>query len=82
LPTQPGKANAWFLDGFSPAKNPGLWSLPVMQAIAQQSYPGATIATYSIARMVRDHLTAAGFTVQKKEGVPPKRDRLEGVLKP
>jgi tRNA 5-methylaminomethyl-2-thiouridine biosynthesis bifunctional protein len=82
LPTQPGKANAWFLDGFSPAKNPGLWSLPVMQAIAQQSHPGATMATYSIARMVRDHLTAAGFTLQKKEGVPPKRDRLEGVLKP
>ncbi len=82
LPTQPGRADAWFLDGFSPAKNPELWSLAVMQALAQQSHRRATIATYSIARMVRDNLTAAGFTIQKKAGVPPKRDRLEGVLKP
>jgi tRNA 5-methylaminomethyl-2-thiouridine biosynthesis bifunctional protein len=81
LPVQPEKAHAWFLDGFSPAKNPALWSLAVMQQVAQQSHPGATVATYSVARVVRDNLTAAGFDVHKRTGVPPKRDRLEAVLK-
>jgi len=81
LPTQPRKADAWYLDGFSPAKNPDLWGLPLLQQVAAQSNAGATVATYSIARSVRDNLTAAGFAVQKRAGVPPKRDRLEGQLK-
>ncbi|MCA3243830.1 MAG: tRNA (5-methylaminomethyl-2-thiouridine)(34)-methyltransferase MnmD [Alphaproteobacteria bacterium] len=78
---QPQPADAWYLDGFSPAKNPDLWSLPLLQQVAAHSNPGATVATYSVARMVRDNLTAAGFTVQKRAGVPPKRDRLEGQLR-
>lgn len=81
LPNQPYKADAWYLDGFSPAKNPDLWSLPLCHQLAAQSNPGATVATYSIARSVRDNLIAAGFAVQKRAGVPPKRDRLEGLLK-
>jgi tRNA 5-methylaminomethyl-2-thiouridine biosynthesis bifunctional protein len=78
LPTQPQPADAWYLDGFSPAKNPELWSMPLLQQVAAHSAPHATVATYSVARPVRDNLTAAGFTVQKRAGVPPKRDRLEG----
>ena len=79
--SQPHKADAWFLDGFSPAKNPELWSLPLFQQAAAQSQPNATVATYSVARMVRDNLQAAGFQVQKVPGVQPKRDRLVGALK-
>jgi tRNA 5-methylaminomethyl-2-thiouridine biosynthesis bifunctional protein len=80
LPTQPRRADAWYLDGFSPAKNPDIWSLPLCHQLAAQSNAGATVATYSIARSLRDNLTAAGFSVQKRAGVPPKRDRLEGQL--
>jgi len=82
LPTQPCPAEAWYLDGFSPAKNPEVWSLPLMQQVPHQSTPGATLATYSVARMVRDNLTTAGFVVNKCPGIPPKRDRLEGYLRP
>ncbi len=80
--SQPHKADAWYLDGFSPLKNPSLWSLPLLQQVAAHSNPGATVASYSVATMVRENLTQAGFIVAKQRGVPPKRKRLSGYLRP
>lgn len=77
LPTQPEPVGAWFLDGFSPARNPAMWMPEVMQEVARLSTMGATAATYSVAAAVRENLTAAGFAVQKVRGFPPKRWRLE-----
>ncbi|MEM9581318.1 MAG: tRNA (5-methylaminomethyl-2-thiouridine)(34)-methyltransferase MnmD, partial [Pseudomonadota bacterium] len=53
LPSWTGAADAWFLDGFSPAKNPELWSGELMQAVAGHTRPGGTCATYTAAGHVR-----------------------------
>lgn len=68
------KADAWFLDGFSPAKNPAMWQSPVLKAVARQSARGATLATFTAAGHVRRGLEAAGFDVKKAKGFGHKRD--------
>jgi tRNA 5-methylaminomethyl-2-thiouridine biosynthesis bifunctional protein len=72
-----GQADAWFLDGFSPAANPGMWTDELMALVARRSAPGARAATYTIAGRVRRALTAAGFTVERRPGFGRKRERLE-----
>lgn len=71
------KADAWFLDGFSPSGNPEMWSESVMSRIAQSTAPGARLATFSVAGRVRAALTQAGFNVRKMPGFGRKRHRLE-----
>ena len=75
-----GHADAWFLDGFSPALNPAMWSDAVMAAVASRSAPGARAATFTVAGGVRRGLAAAGFAVDKRPGFGRKRERLEAVL--
>ncbi|MEB4590054.1 bifunctional tRNA (5-methylaminomethyl-2-thiouridine)(34)-methyltransferase MnmD/FAD-dependent 5-carboxymethylaminomethyl-2-thiouridine(34) oxidoreductase MnmC [Candidatus Thiothrix sp. Deng01] len=70
------RVDAWYLDGFAPARNPAMWALPVMQAIADLSQAGATLATFTVAGDVRRHLQAAGFTVEKRKGFGKKREML------
>ena len=77
-----GKADAWFLDGFSPALNPGMWSEAVLALVGQRSAPGARAATFTVAGAVRRGLEAAGFTVEKQPGHGRKRQRLEARLPP
>ncbi|MEL6744017.1 MAG: MnmC family methyltransferase [Pseudomonadota bacterium] len=72
--------NAWFLDGFSPAKNPDMWSLPLMQALADKSAPDATLASYTAAGWVRRNLSEAGFHIAKQKGFGTKRDMIVGHL--
>lgn len=72
-----GRADAWFLDGFSPACNPGMWSQPVLDGVAARSAPGARAATFTVAGSVRRGLEAAGFSVEKRPGFGRKRERLE-----
>ena len=74
------KIDAWFLDGFSPSKNPDMWSVEMMQKLAMLSAPGAKIGTFTVAGAVRNALTEAGFTVEKKEGFGRKRHRLEAYF--
>ncbi|MGJ8571858.1 MAG: tRNA (5-methylaminomethyl-2-thiouridine)(34)-methyltransferase MnmD [Hoeflea sp.] len=73
-------ADAWFLDGFSPARNPGMWSTQLMQAVADHTVEGGTFATYSAAGWVRRNLQAAGFKVEKRPGHTGKRDMTVGIL--
>ena len=75
-----GMADAWFLDGFAPSTNPGMWSDAVMDLIAARSAPGARVATFTVAGMVRRGLSERGFTVEKRPGHGRKRERLEAVL--
>ena len=62
LPAWNGKADAWFLDGFSPAKNPELWNEAIMAQVGAHTAQGGTCATYTAAGFVRRGLEAAGFT--------------------
>ncbi len=75
-----GPADAWFLDGFSPALNPGMWSPEIMALIAARSAPGARVATFTVAGAVRRGLAEHGFFVEKKPGHGRKRERLEAHL--
>ena len=82
LPTWGGQADAWFLDGFSPAKNPELWSPDLMQAVARHTAPGGTFATYTAAGHVRGALEGAGFAVTRHPGFGRKRHMTTGLLHP
>jgi tRNA U34 5-methylaminomethyl-2-thiouridine-forming methyltransferase MnmC len=63
LASQPLPADAWFLDGFNPLKNPVLWSAPVLAEVARHSRPSTTVATYSVAREIITSLENVGFEV-------------------
>ncbi len=75
-----GLADAWFLDGFAPSRNPDMWSEPVLAALARRSAPGARAATFTVAGAVRRGLAAQGFVVEKKPGFGRKSERLEARL--
>ncbi len=80
LPVWDGAADAWFLDGFSPAKNPEMWGADLMAEVARHTAPGGTFATYTAAGFVRRGLAAAGFGVQRLPGFAGKRHMSAGRL--
>lgn len=82
LPAWAGRADAWFLDGFSPAKNPELWSADLMAMVAAKTAAGGTFATYTAAGHVRRSLSAAGFAVSRQPGHGTKRHMTVGQLTP
>lgn len=73
LATNAFEADAWFLDGFSPAKNPELWDTDLMAQVGSHTKAGGTAATYTAAGFVRRNLTDAGFTVSRIKGFGRKR---------
>ncbi|MGE3304190.1 MAG: tRNA (5-methylaminomethyl-2-thiouridine)(34)-methyltransferase MnmD, partial [Hyphomonadaceae bacterium] len=75
-----GAFDAWFLDGFAPARNEAMWRPELFSRVAALSAPGARAATYSVAGGVRRGLEAAGFAVEKRAGFAAKRERLEARL--
>jgi tRNA 5-methylaminomethyl-2-thiouridine biosynthesis bifunctional protein len=77
LPQMRGQFDAWFLDGFSPARNGALWSETIFREMARLSKPGARAATFTVAGDVRRGLESAEFAVEKKPGFGAKRERLE-----
>ncbi|WP_333711907.1 tRNA (5-methylaminomethyl-2-thiouridine)(34)-methyltransferase MnmD [Yoonia sp.] len=73
VPEWQGRADAWYLDGFSPAKNPQLWEPSLIRAVGHRTKPQGTAATYSAAGHVRRALEDAGFTVTRAPGFGRKR---------
>lgn len=80
LPPLLARADAFYLDGFAPAKNPELWSPYLFKALAHRAAPGATLATWSVAGEVRRGLRDAGFVVEKAPGFASKRQMLRGAI--
>jgi len=78
LPALHGLVDAWFLDGFSPARNPQLWEPQLLRTIGRLSAAGASVATYTCAGAVRRGLSDAGFAVRKIAGFGSKREMLTG----
>lgn len=68
LPQLMLEADAFYLDGFAPARNEALWSAHVFKPLGRLAAPGATAATWSVARPVRDGLRSAGFEVERAPG--------------
>lgn len=73
LPMHRDLADAWFLDGFAPAKNPELWGDTLMAQVAAHMAPGGTLASYTAAGHVRRALAAAGLKVTRAPGYGRKR---------
>lgn len=80
LPALSFAADAWFLDGFAPSRNPDMWSPQVFGEVARLSAPGCRVGTYAAAGAVRRALADAGFTVTRRDGFAGKRHRTEAVL--
>ena len=79
LPAWPdATVDAWFLDGFAPAKNPQMWSAEVLAQVARGSRSGATLATFTSAGWVRRGLAQAGFEVRRVPGFGRKRQMTIG----
>ncbi len=74
-------ADAWFLDGFAPSKNPDMWSQGVFERMAQLSQAKATMATFTSAGFVMRGLRSSGFDVNKVQGFGSKRHMLSGTFK-
>jgi tRNA 5-methylaminomethyl-2-thiouridine biosynthesis bifunctional protein len=73
-----GRADALYLDGFAPARNASIWTPEVIRELARIARPGATLASWTVAGGVRSALADAGFRVDKRPGLPPKREMLAG----
>ncbi|MTH62822.1 tRNA (5-methylaminomethyl-2-thiouridine)(34)-methyltransferase MnmD [Paracoccus shanxieyensis] len=82
LPAWQDRADAWFLDGFSPAKNPELWGEDLLAQVARHTVPGGSFATYTAAGHVRRALAGAGFAVSRVQGFAGKRHMSVGRLAP
>ena len=78
LPEWSAPIDAWFLDGFTPAKNPDMWSDDLFRHMARLSHDRTTYATFTAAGFVRRGLLAAGFTAEKTKGFGRKRDMVIG----
>ena len=80
LPDWEGRADAWFLDGFAPARNPELWETSLLAEVARHTAPKGTAATYSAAGAVRAALASAGFEVERVQGYGRKRHMTRARL--
>ena len=74
--------DAWYLDGFSPAKNPEMWSEQLFRQIARLSKHGTSLATFTSARFVRNALTDNAFSIQKRSGFGKKREMITATFTP
>ena len=77
-----GFADAWYLDGFSPAKNPDMWGPDLLQQVCDHTAANGSFATYTAAAQVRRNLEATGFTVTRRKGFAGKREMLFGRKQP
>ena len=74
------RVDAWFLDGFAPAKNPDMWTPEVFTEIARLTVPGGRLATFTAAGAVRRGLEGVGFSMDKRPGHGAKRECLSGTM--
>lgn len=74
LPELVAEVDAFYLDGFSPARNPEMWQPRLCKALARLAVREATLATWTAARGLREGLAAAGFDVRLGAGMGGKRD--------
>ena len=78
-PLPQGWATAVYLDGFSPAHNPDVWTPELARRLSDALVPGGVLATYSAAGHVRRALASAGLRVERRPGPPGKRECVRAV---
>ncbi|RZL07670.1 MAG: FAD-dependent oxidoreductase, partial [Rubrivivax sp.] len=82
LPQLVAAVDAFYLDGFSPDRNPDMWDAHWLSRLGRWAAPDATAATWSVARPLRDALAQAGFEVTRAPGFGSKRDRITASYRP
>lgn len=82
LPQLRGPFDAFYLDGFAPARNPAMWQPRVLKALGRLAQAEATLATWSVARSLRDGLLTAGFPSQRTAGIGGKLEVLQASFAP
>ncbi|HYD96328.1 MAG TPA: bifunctional tRNA (5-methylaminomethyl-2-thiouridine)(34)-methyltransferase MnmD/FAD-dependent 5-carboxymethylaminomethyl-2-thiouridine(34) oxidoreductase MnmC [Noviherbaspirillum sp.] len=82
LPQIAAAADAFYLDGFAPSKNPEMWAPQVLSRLNRIAAPGATAATYTVSAAVRRVLAEGGFVCEKRPGFGRKRDMLAARFAP
>ncbi|MCF5468291.1 bifunctional tRNA (5-methylaminomethyl-2-thiouridine)(34)-methyltransferase MnmD/FAD-dependent 5-carboxymethylaminomethyl-2-thiouridine(34) oxidoreductase MnmC [Pseudomonas syringae] len=80
LPQLDGQIDAWFLDGFAPAKNPEMWTPELFAELARLSTSATTIGTFTSTGWVRRSLNAAGFKMKRVPGIGHKWEVLRGAF--
>lgn len=80
MPQLDGKIDAWFLDGFAPAKNPDMWTPELFAQLARLAAPGSTISTFTSTGWVRRALNEAGFKMRRTPGIGHKWEILRGTF--
>lgn len=78
LPQLDAQVDAWFLDGFAPAKNPDMWTADLFAELARLAAPGSTISTFTSTGWVRRLINAAGFKMKRTPGIGHKWEILRG----
>lgn len=78
LPQLDAQVDAWFLDGFAPAKNPDMWTAELFAELARLAAPGSTISTFTSTGWVRRLLNGAGFKMKRTPGIGHKWEILRG----
>ena len=81
LPKLRARADAFYLDGFAPDRNPALWSPRIFTSLARLAGDGATLATWTVAAAVRTGLSACGFVIETTPGFSPKREMSRGTFR-
>ena len=74
------KVDAWYLDGFSPSKNPDLWSIKLFKCIHKSCHENTTFSTYTSSGLVKNNLTESGFNHSRAMGFSDKRHMLKGTV--
>ena len=72
--------DAWYLDGFSPSKNPDLWSIKLLKYIYKSCHEETTFSTYTSSGLVKNNLTESGFNHKRTKGFLDKRHMLKGKV--
>ena len=79
LPQLDFQADAWFLDGFAPSRNPGMWSPDILRHVGRLTGSGGTLASFTAASHVRRSLELAGFAIERRPGYGRKREMIIGT---
>jgi tRNA 5-methylaminomethyl-2-thiouridine biosynthesis bifunctional protein len=74
------KVDAWYFDGFSPSKNPDLWSIKLFKCIHKSCHENTTFSTYTSSGLVKNNLTESGFNHSRAMGFSDKRHMLKGTV--
>jgi tRNA U34 5-methylaminomethyl-2-thiouridine-forming methyltransferase MnmC len=67
-----------FFDAFAPDIQPELWSLEVFEKLAKLSNSNCVWVSYCAKGQVRRNLKEVGFSVERLQGPPGKREMLRG----